>query len=302
MTDVLGVCTSWGDGPLRGRSPRPGDPVEIALRRHRVGQAGAAAALGAAPGQRARRRAAHASRCGRGVETEPLGEWVLRTDPAPGRAAAQAGQLLPGDRRSRHVDLAGGRARVRAFYAALGPPGAGAGGARLRRWTTRWSPPAGPRCPAATRTSCVGLAGAGPARRAPGRCLDADAPGAAVWPEPRVSEDRTACWPRSSTATGAAAGRAALDGDWLGLHELAVDPAYRRRGLATRRPRRAAGVGRRAGRDHGLAARRDRQRPRPGALRGAGPGRAPHLPLPRGAVRRGNCAPTGASVRLTHLN
>jgi GNAT superfamily N-acetyltransferase len=36
----------------------------------------------------------------------------------------------------------------------------------------------------------------------------------------------------SSACDAVAEGAAALDGDWLGLHDLAVDPAHRRRGLA----------------------------------------------------------------------
>ena len=39
---------------------------------------------------------------------------------------------------------------------------------------------------------------------------------------------------RVSLDGGTATGEAALDGDWLGIHDVAVEPAHRRQGLATR--------------------------------------------------------------------
>ncbi|MFI2706822.1 GNAT family N-acetyltransferase, partial [Nocardioides sp. CER28] len=40
--------------------------------------------------------------------------------------------------------------------------------------------------------------------------------------------------PRVAVAIGdAARGEAGIDRDWLGIHNLSVEPAYRRRGLAT---------------------------------------------------------------------
>lgn len=40
--------------------------------------------------------------------------------------------------------------------------------------------------------------------------------------------------PRVAVAIGEAArGEAGIDGDWLGIHNLSVEPAYRRQGLAT---------------------------------------------------------------------
>ena len=74
-----------------------------------------------------------------------------------------------------------------------------------------------------------------------------------------------------------AAGRAVLDGDWLGLHEPGRGP-----GVPPPRPGhggrpRPAGARGRAGRHHGLAARRDRNRPALALYEGSA-SRPPHLP------------------------
>ncbi len=94
MTDVLGVCTSWGDGGLR--------------RRARVGGAGHdRRSPTSSPASRSRR----ARRCGTGcrrydaelhalslwpdLETEPLGDWLLRAAPPyEGRLRRRANSVL----------------------------------------------------------------------------------------------------------------------------------------------------------------------------------------------------------------
>ena len=80
---------------------------------------------------------------------------------------------------------------------------------------------------------------------------------------------------RVEVGDGIATGEAALDGDWLGLHGLVVADEHRRAGAGYDGARGAAGVGSRAGRDHGLAARRGRQHAGAGALRAGGLPRAP---------------------------
>ena len=87
MTDVLGVCTAWGDGvcvvvPDSGR--RPGDDPH---RRHRLRQAGAAAASAAAAGLARARPQLHA-----------LALW-----PGPGRPSRSASGCCAAPRRRRTV-------------------------------------------------------------------------------------------------------------------------------------------------------------------------------------------------------
>mgnify|MGYP000403873332 FL=1 len=93
FTDLLGTCLSWGDGECVV-APESGEPVHVALAdivsgkpvpprpsvRHRV------------PTREAEVRGL---RMFPGTHTEPLGEWLLRSDPAPvGRLYKRANSCL----------------------------------------------------------------------------------------------------------------------------------------------------------------------------------------------------------------
>ena len=214
MTDLLGVCTSWGDGRCV-IAPETGDPVEIRLAdivsgkpvpprpsvRHRVST---------------RAAEQHTLSLWPGLETEPLGDWVLRSDPAPvGRLIKRANSCLaigdPG------VDLASATGRVEEFYGARGrrvlAQVEGGSDVDVALVAAGWEPVPG-------GDADFLIASLSRALRA-ARAGDAE-------PRVTVAGDRVL-----AEVDGAASGRATLDGDWLGLHGLAVDPAYRRRGLGT---------------------------------------------------------------------
>jgi ribosomal protein S18 acetylase RimI-like enzyme len=213
MTDLLGVCTAWGEGRCV-IAPEQGDPVEIRLAdivsgkpvpprpsvRHRVG---------------VRDAEQHTVDLWPHLETEPLGEWVLRSDPAPvGRLLKRANSCLavgdPG------TDLGTATARVRAFYEQ-----------RDRRVLAQvelgsevdgflaaagWVPVPGGDAHFLMASLSRAVRTAGPA------------------PDELLLEDDG----REATAgLEGATGRAVLDGDWLGLHGLVVPEQQRRRGLGT---------------------------------------------------------------------
>ena len=221
MTDVLGICTAWGDGRCV-IAPESGDPVEIRLAdivsgkpvpprpsvRHRVG---------------ARAAEQHTLTLWAGLESEALGEWVLRTDPAPvGRLLKRANSCLamgdPG------IDLDAAVGRVEAFYEDRGRRVL----AQVERGSaidealsaTGWTSVPGGDAHFLIASLARALRAARSASGSAGRAGEA-----------RVVEegDRVLV----ELGDGAAAGRATLDGDWLGLHGLAVDEAERRRGLGT---------------------------------------------------------------------
>jgi ribosomal protein S18 acetylase RimI-like enzyme len=226
MTDVLGVCTSWGDGECVV-VPESGEAVVIRLRdivsgkpvpprpsvRHRVS---------------VRAAEEHTLHLWPGLVTERLGEWVLRTDPAPaGRLVKRMNSALaigdPG------LPLPEALARIRDFYVARDRPvlvQVEAGSAVEEALVAEgWSVVPGgdahfllgslSRALRAARAG--GSAGSRQARRAPLAAVETHEDG-----------DRVV------VALGdAARGEASLHDDWLGLHGLAVAPDQRRRGLAT---------------------------------------------------------------------
>jgi GNAT superfamily N-acetyltransferase len=232
MTDVLGTCTAWGDGRCVV-APESGEPVEIALAdivsgkpvpprpsvRHRVSAADAEA---------------HVAALWPHLETEPLGAWTLRSDPAPvGRLRRRANSCLAmGD-----PGLAFGEAerRIRRFYAdrdrpvlaqvelgsevedafrAAGWEPLGSGDAHfliaslaraLRSCNAVFgSPSAGSNAHFATRTPRYSRSGPG---QVAVEILEGEA--------------------------AVARGAATYERDWLGLHGLEVEPGHRRRGLGT---------------------------------------------------------------------
>ena len=216
MTDVLGVCESWADGVAAVRR-EDGSVVAIPTRDIVSGKP-----VPPRPSVRMRvspRDAeAHARPLWPRVERTPLGGWELRTDPAPvDRLRKRANSCLalgePG------LPFAEAEARIREFYAArdrtpLAQVEAGsseedafaaAGWRRL------------PYGEAELR-----LAALTTVRRSLPRGSD---------PEAEVAEDG----PRVVATIGDwALGHAALDDDWLGVHEMATDPGHRRQGLARR--------------------------------------------------------------------
>ena len=214
MTDLLGICTSWGGGECVVQ-PESGEPVTIRLADIVSGKP-----VPPRPSvrQRVSTRAAeqHTLTLWPGLETEPLGEWVLRTDPEPvGRLLKRANSCLaigdPG------VDLDEATARIREFY--------GARGRQVLAQVERGS----------DVDAALSAAGWEPV---PGgdadfliaslsRALRAARTGDT---EPRVTADGDRVL---AEIDGVASGRATLDGDWLGLHGLTVDPAHRRRGRGT---------------------------------------------------------------------
>ena len=218
MTDLLGVCLSWGEGSCV-IAPESGDPVEVRLADIVSGKP-----VPPRPSPRLRVSPREAEEHTRWLwphlEVAPLGEWQLRSDPTPvGRLRKRASSCLafgdPG------VPLDDALDRVHSFYRARGrepivqvPLGGELESALVGRgWT---AVPGGDAHFLIASLSFALRA----ARRRAGVEVDA----------PTLEEDGDLATARIGAA---ASGRAAFHDDWLGLHELAVDPAYRRRGLAT---------------------------------------------------------------------
>ncbi len=253
MTDVLGICTAWGDGVCVVEPDGTGDRTRSRSRSPTSSPA-SRCRRGPRPGCGSARPTRSAGRMTLfpGLETEALGDWTLRrsTEHDARRAnsvLAMAPSGLPDD--------AAYDAAV-AFYAARGArpiaavlPGLGRGGAVPR-----------PRLGARSRTtptpssSWPAVASARPAASA--RCT------------------RTPCSTRTATWSPCgigdrASGVAALDGDWVGFRAHRGRPRAPAPGPRPGGDGRAARVGRRARRDHGVPPGARRQRARPGALRPA---------------------------------
>jgi ribosomal protein S18 acetylase RimI-like enzyme len=230
-TDVLGTCLSWSDtelvvdregaGPvtIRVADVVTGKPVPPrASVRHRIS---------------AHEVELHVGSLWPAMERVYLGEWVLRHCPAvpPDRARKRANSaLVMGDA---DMPLSHATDAVRSFYEDRGqvPMVQVQLGSSYERWFTSlgWQ-----RVPGGD-AHCQ-LAPVSRALRSSHTLLSA---------LPRrsndVEEHRTTCdieegadRVRVSLDGGTATGEAALDGDWLGIHDVAVDPAHRRQGLATR--------------------------------------------------------------------
>ena len=229
MTDVLGVCTAWGDGRCVV-APESGPPVEIAIAdivsgkpvpprpsvRHRVSAAEAES---------------HVAALWPHLETEPLGGWTLRTDPAPvGRLRRRANSCLamgdPG------LPFAEAERRIRGFYAARDRPVQ----AQVERDTdverqfldAGWEPLGD----GDADLLLASLARALRSCNAVFTTLSAPHEGPSASRTPRYSEQADG-QVRVELADGSASGLATLERDWLGVHGVEVDPAYRRRGLGT---------------------------------------------------------------------
>ena len=229
MTDVLGVCTSWGDGRCVV-APESGQPVEIALAdivsgkpvpprpsvRHRVS---------------ARDAEEHALSLFAGLETERVGDWVLRTVPVlEGRLVKRANSCLAIGDPGIPTDEAA--ARVEAFYAARDRPALAQveAGSEVDAALSAvgWGVVPGgdadfliASLPRALRSCNALLPRVG---AAPAECEDTTAARYSELGDGRVEV---------AVGDGVATGEAALDGDWLGLHGLVVADEHRRAGLGT---------------------------------------------------------------------
>jgi ribosomal protein S18 acetylase RimI-like enzyme len=219
LNDVLGTCVSWSDGVVVIESER--GRVEVAV-------ADIVSGKPVPPRPSVRHRDSprsvelHTHVLWPDLVAEPLGEWVLRCAPSyDGRLRRRANSTLamgdPGmplaaaadvvrrwhrehDREPMAMTVAG--SEVESGLLALGWRDLGSGAAHCQ------------------------VAGVARALRS----CDAVSAGR-VGPTPRLEEeaDRLVVDLGDGTATG----RATLDGDWVVLDALAVDPDQRRQGLAT---------------------------------------------------------------------
>jgi ribosomal protein S18 acetylase RimI-like enzyme len=216
MTDVVGLCTSWADGVCVVR-PEEGPEVSIAVT-DIVG--GKPVPPRASVRQRVSTRDAerHAVPLWPDVERTALGEWELRTDPMPvGPLLKRTNSCLaigdPG------LPLAAAADAVIDFYAArerhalaqveLGSP------VEDGLVALGWRPVPG----GDAHFLVTSLAMAVRAARG-----DGDVELAEVGPRAHVV--------RRMAGAEVGSARAAVDGDWLGLHSLVVEPAHRRQGHA----------------------------------------------------------------------
>ena len=223
-TDVLGVCTSWGSGIAVIRSDR--GPVEVAI-------ADIVSGKPVPPRPSVRHRVAahdvelHVASLWPSVTTEPLGSWVLRScPPIGGRLRRRGNSALamtdPG------LPLATAADRVRSFYTGLGQTPliqVEANGDLQAALAPLGFTPLGDgdaHCQLASVSKVLRLigpaTGEGRLTEEGARCLVEYADGPVV----------------ASGGPIIASGEAALNGDWLGLHGLFVEPSHRRQGLGTK--------------------------------------------------------------------
>jgi N-acetylglutamate synthase len=213
MTDVLGICESWADGvavirredgsavTIRTADIVSGKPVPPRPSiRHRVST---------------REAESHAAPLWPGVVREPLGEWELRTEPEPeDRLRKRANSCLAIGDPGMPLDEA--TRQVRDFYAARGraPMVQVETSSQADDWfaETGWTVVPG-------GDSLLMLGSVSRARR--------------LLTGSSAAADLHVDGPRAhATVADQAFGKAALDGDWLGVHDLFVEPGLRRRGLA----------------------------------------------------------------------
>jgi GNAT superfamily N-acetyltransferase len=217
MTDVLGICTSWADGSCTVQ-PDSGPAVAIRLDDIVSGKP-----VPRRPSVRQRVSARDAERHSLPmwpqVERESLGDWELRTDPAPvGRLLKRANSCLAlGDPGVPIPEAAG---VIRRFYAARDRNPLVQ--VELESETERafrdlgWTAvPDGD-----THFMVTSLA---MAWRSAGRDTEVDL----EEDGPRVRVVRRSEGLEVGTA------RAAIDGDWLGIHGFVVQPEHRGQGHAT---------------------------------------------------------------------
>jgi N-acetylglutamate synthase len=224
MTDVLGVCTSWGDN-VCVVEPEEGPPVRIPL-------ADIVSGKPVPPRPSVRHRVTaydaelHVLSLWREVETRPLGGWLLRAAPPyEGRLRRRANSVLAMG--EPEVPLAQALPAVRAFYADRDRPAL----AQVEAGSTEeaglvaagWAP-----LPDGEADFMIGSV-AQVLRHAPPP-LD----GGVVCLSERQDGPSGTRPVRAEVEIGdRARGRAALDGDWVGIHTVEVHPDHRRRGLAT---------------------------------------------------------------------
>lgn len=220
-TDVLGTCTSWGEASLviepDGRAGRSG-PLEIALADVVTGKPvpPRASVRARVP---AREVELHVGALWESVTTESLGTWLLRASPPHGgRLRRRGNSALAMD--APGIGWADAAWRVREFYTALEQPPmiqVQLGSPVEETLATLGFVPMGDGDAHAQLASVAGAL----------RSLRAAAPGAVA--DLQESQDRA----RVTLEGGSATGRAVLSDDWVLVEGLVVDPARRRRGLAT---------------------------------------------------------------------
>ncbi|MFD7443595.1 GNAT family N-acetyltransferase [Streptomyces sp. NPDC059909] len=245
FTDTIGVLTSWDEGVLL-ITRRTGETVRIPESSLVAGKV--------VPSAPARRRGPAASfdelarvtaRAWQPVESEPLGEWVLR---AASGFTRRANSVLPlGDP---GIPLDDALARVRAWYADRGLPpyvqtATGAEGTQERLCAELEAHGWEREVTAELRTgglAAVGDLDAEVSRVRLGRSVDeawlrryqrTGVPGPHVL---KVLSSGPSVWFATVPGEGdapAAIGRCVVDGRWAGFMAVEVAPEYRRQGLAT---------------------------------------------------------------------
>lgn len=219
LNDVLGVCTAWGPDTVTVDADR--GPVTVPI-------ADIVSGKPVPPRPSVRHRAspteaeAHVLSLFDDVEALPLGEWTLRAaGPYGGRLLRRANSALamgdPG------LPLPEAAAAVRAFYAERdrAPVAQVLTGSAVHDGLLALDWTALPDGDAHCQLAAVSRA----LRSATALVRGLDGPPA------RLDEEGERA--HVTLGGGTATGRAALDGDWVGIHSVAVDPGQRRRGLAT---------------------------------------------------------------------
>ena len=224
MTDVLGVCTSWGDGTCVVQ-PASGDPIRI-----RLGDIVSGKPVPPRPSIRHRVSPLEAQRRALALwpdlRTEPVGDWLLRRSPtATARRANSVLAFVPSGESHDYE-------RVVAFYdrpiAAVLPDSAEDALFRGHGW--------GPESHDAD--TLFQIASVAQVQR---RLRSVGPPPVGSFPPVELVELRAEPGDVTPSATtpvvtarigDAASGVAAYDRDWVGFRSIEVEPGQRRQGLA----------------------------------------------------------------------
>lgn len=216
-TDVLGTCTAWGADSLtvdrEGHGPVTIPLAEVVTGKPVPPRASVRARVSAQDVER------HVSALWSSIRTEPLGEWLLRASPPHGGRLRRRGNsaLAMHEPGIGWADAAWG---VRRFYDALDqtPTVQVQRGSQVEQTLA----PLGFE-PMGDGDAHAQLASVARALRSV----------RSVAPDVPAELDEAPGSVAVSLGSGAATGRGVLSGDWLLVESLAVDPAHRRRGLAT---------------------------------------------------------------------